>query len=371
MVMNKKILFLTLKVFSATGGIEKVCKIASLALNQLVASAAGTLQVFSMYDDSIEADSKYLPANMFRGYQQKKINFILGAVKEGLSSDIVMVSHINLISVGYIIKLLRPKTKLVLYAHGIEVWGPLTFWRQKMLQKCNMIMCVSNYTKEKMLQQYNIGKENVCVLNNCIDPYLPPVETGKDGALQMQYGFTSEDLVLMTLTRLSSKELYKGYDHVLVALQQLRKRFQNLKYLIVGRYDDVEKKRIDNIIKEYGLENYVVFTGYVPDEQLAKHYGLGDIYVMPSKKEGFGIVFIEAMYYGLPVIAGNKDGSADALCNGKLGVLVDPDNQAEITSAIEKMILNRTQYKPDNILLESSFSFTSYKNKLLGFINRL
>jgi phosphatidyl-myo-inositol dimannoside synthase len=165
--------------------------------------------------------------------------------------------------------------------------------------------------------------------------------------------------------------LYKGYDHVLVALQQLRKRFQNLKYLIVGRYDDVEKKRIDSIIKEYGLENYVVFTGYVPDEQLAKHYGLGDIYVMPSKKEGFGIVFIEAMHYGLPVIAGNKDGSADALCNGKLGVLVDPDNQAEITHAIEKMILNRTQYKPDNILLESSFSFTSYKNKLLGFINRL
>lgn len=372
MVMNKKILFLTLKVFSATGGIEKVCKMVSLALNQLTASTkTGTLQVLSMYDSSSDVDTKYLPASMFRGYGQQKINFIAGAIRQGFSARVVLVSHVNLLSVGYIIKLLSPKTKLILYAHGIEVWKPLSAFRKKMLQKCDLILSVSNYTKEHMQQQYRINPAKVVVLNNCIDPYLPPAEKVKDEALQKTYGFAGTDIILMTLTRLSSKELYKGYDHVLIAIKQLKDRFPNLKYLIVGRYDDEEKKRIDGIISKHSLEQYVVFTGYIADAELAKHYRLGDVYVMPSKKEGFGIVFIEAMHYGLPVIAGNKDGSVDALCNGRLGLLIDPDNQNEITSAIEKVILNRQQYKPDSNLLENAFSFASYKNKLSELINHL
>ena len=61
---------------------------------------------------------------------------------------------------------------------------------------------------------------------------------------------------------------------------------------------------------------------------------------MPSEKEGFGIVFIEAMFYGKPVIAGNKDGSVDALCNGELGLLVDPGSVTEIATAIKKMLVN-------------------------------
>ena len=72
------------------------------------------------------------------------------------------------------------------------------------------------------------------------------------------------------------------------------------------------------------LSESVIFTGYVKDEEVAAHFSIADIYIMPSTKEGFGIIFIEAMFYGKPVIAGNKDGSADALQNGTLGILVNP-----------------------------------------------
>ena len=85
---------------------------------------------------------------------------------------------------------------------------------------------------------------------------------------------------------------------------------------------------------------------------------------MPSMKEGFGIVFIEAMYYGLPVIAGNMDGSVDALCNGELGLLVDPYNQGEIRQAIEKVLANKEAYIPNRELLMKNFSYASYKSKL-------
>jgi phosphatidyl-myo-inositol dimannoside synthase len=104
--------------------------------------------------------------------------------------------------------------------------------------------------------------------------------------------------------------------------------------------------------------------GFIPEEELATHFSLADIYVMPSMKEGFGIVFVEAMYYGVPVIAGNVDGSTDALLQGKLGLLIEPDNPAEITEALEKMIKKRETYVPDYALLMDNFGYENYKRKL-------
>ncbi len=104
--------------------------------------------------------------------------------------------------------------------------------------------------------------------------------------------------------------------------------------------------------------------GYIEDEELEDHFDISDMYVMPSRKEGFGIVFIEAMYYGLPVIAGNIDGSPDALLQGELGQLVNPENVKEIANAIANVIENKTSYTPDRNLLAEYFSYEVYKEKL-------
>ena len=85
----------------------------------------------------------------------------------------------------------------------------------------------------------------------------------------------------------------------------------------------------------------MILAGYVADSELTDHYQMSDLFIMPSKGEGFGIVFLEAMVCGLSVIAGNKDGSVDALKNGDLGMLIDPDNQTEIIEAVEKYYNNR------------------------------
>jgi glycosyltransferase involved in cell wall biosynthesis len=108
----------------------------------------------------------------------------------------------------------------------------------------------------------------------------------------------------------------------------------------------------------------VIFTGFVPDGEMALHFKLADLFIMPSEKEGFGIVFIEAMFYGLPVIAGNKDGSLDALCNGELGTIIDPDKLPEIEAAIKKILNDPTKYKPNRDKLHYQFSYEWYKRKL-------
>ncbi|MGG9972089.1 glycosyltransferase family 4 protein [Ferruginibacter sp. SUN002] len=364
------VLFLTLKVFSATGGIEKVNRIVGRAIHSIGLESGNKAKVYSMYDEVADTDEKYFPKQIFKGFGSNRLKFVQKSVQQGKKSDVVILSHINLLSVGYSIKLLSPSTKLILITHGIEVWKPFSAFKKKMFLKCDLILPVSKYTKNKLMELNDIPEEKFFVLNNCLDPFLPePVKGAKSNELLSKYGFTNEHKILLTLTRLASGERYKGYDHVLRSLKKLIPENPLLRYLIIGKYDAIEKKRLDTLIKELNIEKYVVFAGFVPDEAIAEHFNLADVYVMPSKKEGFGIVFIEAMYYGKPVIAGNKDGSVDALAGGDFGLLVDPDDEVEIMNAIKKVVANTQAYIPDHQEFMNKFSFPVYKEKLVHLLS--
>jgi glycosyltransferase involved in cell wall biosynthesis len=95
------------------------------------------------------------------------------------------------------------------------------------------------------------------------------------------------------------------------------------------------------------VQNTVVLAGFVPDEELCEHYNLCDLFAMPSKAEGFGIVYLEALACGKPALAGNKDGSRDALNDGELGLLVDPDDTEEI--AAESIRVLRREHSHPNL----------------------
>ena len=319
-----------------------------------------------MYDHTSDAfDNEYFPAENFKGFGISKLLFIKEMVRRGARYDVVILSHVNLLMVGWLIKKRSPRTKLVLLAHGIEIWYPLSWYKTKMLRDCDKILAVSSFTRNKITEVHGLEKERCDVLNNCLDPFLPlPSSPAKSEALLKKYGFAKTDTILMTLTRLSSKERYKGYNKVIEAMARLKTQYPGIKYLIAGAYDSREKLFVESLIRELGLQNNIVMPGYIEDGELEDHFALSDIYVMPSRKEGFGLVFIEAMYYGLPVIAGNIDGSVDALLHGRLGQLVNPDNTAEITSAIANILQKKTSFSPDRKLLSKHFSYEAYKHKL-------
>ena len=361
-----KTIFLTLRTFSATGGIERVCRVMAKALYEESIENEHIFQVCSMYDKQLDASNNpYFPAENFRGYGISKIRFIWGTVLAGLKFDRIILSHVNLLPVGWLLKKLSPGTKLLLLAHGIEIWYPLTRRKRKMLKEVDKIIAVSHFTAKKIVEIHDLSPEKIFVLNNCLDPFLPlPSIAKKDTSLLSKYGFDATDTILLTLTRLSSTERYKGYDKVFTAISALRTRYPGIKYLLAGKYDVPEKEFIDNLLKRLNLQDLVVLPGYIADQSLEAHFATSDIYIMPSRKEGFGIVFIEAMYYGLPVIAGNLDGSTDALLNGELGQLVKPDNVAEIEVAITNIINNKKAYTPSQKLLLANFSYDKYKQTL-------
>ena len=331
----------------------------------------GLLQVCSMYDKQEDAfGNLYFPAENFRGFGINKLRFARQMIRAGGKHDLVVISHINLLLIGAIIKKMSPRTRIFLMAHGIEVWKPLSARKRRWLRNCDTIIAVSSFTANKVMAQHGVAREKCVVLNNCLDPFLPqPVRGKKSEALVSRYKFSANDTILFTLSRLRSDERYKGYDKVIEAMALLKLKYPGIKYLLAGSYDAGEKAWIDRLIRQYDVQDNVVLPGYIEEKELQGHFALSDIYIMPSTGEGFGIVFIEAMYYGLPVIAGNTDGSVDALLNGELGQLVNPGNVEEIKDAIAHIIEDITSFTPSRKVLTDHFSYEAYKEKLENIIS--
>lgn len=330
-------LFLCLQTFSGMGGVEKVTRAIMAVLTGLKDEHLKELNVFSAYDHL--ADPRYVHQRDFKGFEGKRLQFSLAAIGQGRKADLLILSHINLAPVGLAIKFLNPKIRIVIMAHGIEVWPRLNAVQRFFLQQCTLIVAVSHYTKERMAQANRISLDKIAVLNNPLDPYFVlPASFDKPAYLQERYHFGPDDFILLTITRKSSSEKYKGYENVLKAIAQLKGPYPQLKYVLAGKADAVEQKHLEETIAALNVTDMVRLVGFVEEQEVSDYFLLADVFVMPSQGEGFGIVFIEALACGLPVIAGNKDGSVDALANGELGTLVNPDRSEDVAEAIRSEI---------------------------------
>jgi len=111
----------------------------------------------------------------------------------------------------------------------------------------------------------------------------------------------------------------------------------------------------------------VIFTGLFPEEEKPDLYALADVYIMPSRGEGFGYVFLEALASGVPVIGSKHDGGREALVDGELGLLVDPANPAEIKAAIVELLGRPAARRiPEGL---DRFSFARFRTRLDAIID--
>ena len=220
-------------------------------------------------------------------------------------------------------------------AHGIDVWNIGGSKVADGLSAAKCILPVSHYTAERMAPWIPTPHPPLEIFPNTFDAarFLPatPAEPWRQNL-----NLPGDAVLMLSMCRVSKGEEGKGYHRLLELMPRLLEKHPKLHWVLGGKGDDLENVR--NKAKHLGVDTHCRFPGFIPDNTLPDLYRSSDLFVLPSKKEGFGIVFLEAAATGLPVVAGNRDGSVDALANGALGLLVDPESNDEITAAIDRIL---------------------------------
>jgi len=319
---------------SAIGGIQTFSRFIVRALRDVFPESE--IAVFSKNDTSYP-DPAFDPADSFKpmGWWTPKLRtpeFAWQLFQSGAwhRPDFIITTHVNFAPVARWLQKLF-SIPYVAVGHGVEVWEIRNKPVRQALRAANLLLAVSEFTRQRIATTLGLDAKRIALLPDTFDPeqFYPG---RKPHYLLKRYGLAADQPVILTIARLASAERYKGYDQVLHALPLVRERFPDVRYVLGGRGRD--RPRVEALIRELGVGANVTLAGYVPDHELRSHYNLCDVFAMPSKGEGFGIVFLEALGCGKPVLAGNKDGSVDAVLNGALGKLVDPDNLTEIASAL-------------------------------------
>lgn len=358
MKQRKKVILITLRTFSLTGGIEKVCRGIAYALNQEAKMQKISFQMISFYDE--EVDPRYVEPNYFKGFNGQRLKATFYTLKNCIFTDELIISHIHLAPIALMVKILNPFCKIIIWTHGIEVWRPLGFIYRLVLNLANPIIAVSQHTKNDLMKRQGLKSSQIKIISNAVDFYFSIPDLSLENNIALNYQKPVGYTLFMALTRLSATEQNKHYDRVIKALGNLKKEGYLMQYLLGGKYDQQERQRLLRLAKKSGLGEDLILTGFIEDEAIPSYYRLADAFVLPSTKEGFGIAFIEALCCGLPVIAGNQDGSVDALKDGELGNLIDPFNEQKLRLTLLKIIEGQNNEK-GLVLQKKALKYYDYR----------
>lgn len=331
--MNKalRILALATDAFGAGGGIAQYNRDLFGAL-----SSAGNINEVVVLPRKGQVLPGDLPAKVIQLPLCKgKLSFSLRALQTVWRHgpfDLIFCGHLYMTPLVALISKISG-IPFWLQLHGIEAWerpGVLQRWGA---ERADLVTAVSRYTRRRFLSWANCKPEMVKVLPNTVDERFSPGP--KPESLTDRYQLRGKK-VLLTVSRLAAAERYKGHDRVIEAVAELKKAHPEIVYMIAGDGDDMP--RLQKLANDFGVAEQVRFIGYVPDEDLPDLYRTADVFVMPSTGEGFGIVFLQALASGIPVIGGDSDGSRDPLRDGLDGHLVEANKPAVMAVAIDEII---------------------------------
>lgn len=305
---------------SGAGGIQRSGRLTAAALLSYASGHNETCTFLSLNDQTITASLRLGSKEIqFTGFNRSKLRFAAAAWQAaGRHPTLVVALHPNLAPIVAAMKFRSPRTRAVIFGHGVEVWSPLSPARRWSLRRCDLVLAPSAYTVGQLSSQQGIEPEKTGKLAWSLGPEFDVRENQTTTRLAPK-GFPSGKIIL-TIGRWDAGEAYKGVDHLIAALPELLRDVPDLHLVAIGGGSDLP--RLEQLARESGAAERIHFLPFLDPEKLNAAYDFCDVFALPSRGEGFGLVFLEAMSHGKPVVGGAHGGTPDIIEDGVSGYLV-------------------------------------------------
>ncbi len=271
-------------------------------------------------------------------------------------------THVSLAQVQRFVP--GPRRPYVVFLHGIEAWRPLTPAAARVLAGATLRVANSRYTAARVRECHpDVGAIAVCPLA------VPPAAD----QLAARSATGSEDMAPQTVVivaRMSAAERYKGHDALLAAWPAVLARRPDAQLMVVGTGDD--EVRLRTKARALGLGSRVVFTGFVSDTERDAIYRRAALFAMPSRGEGFGLAYLEAMSHGLPCIGSIHDAAGEVIEDGVTGYLVNQDDTGALAARVVQLLTDeggrRAMGEAGRRRLEERFSAARFARALTDLV---
>lgn len=356
-----KILYLVPDLLGPPGGIARYCRYVCRALHE----TGEEVDVVCLRDSRTgNVDTAAIPAHSYIACGGNRLSFIRTAfaVASNRKPDLIICGHPNFSPLARSVAASQ-RVPWCVFLYGTDAWEKLRGLRGASLRKADLFIAISAHTARISAEMNQLPPEKIRIVHNCLDPDVSFADADHRARAK----------ALLTVSRITKFEPLKGHELVLETLPRLLERHPDLVYDVVG--DGSRRASLEQMAKARGVAHAVRFHGVVSDDELTRLYGTRSIFVMPSRVEGFGFVFAEAMAHGMPAIGGSTDASGEVIVDGVTGFVVDPDSTAELHDRIIRLIddeaLRETMANAAIQHARTSFSFATFRDRLSDIVTSL
>ena len=320
----------------APGGVQRAGRHLAAVLTEFAASRGMECRLLSL-NDSPELHRMTLGGRefVFTGCERAKGRFTMTALKAARrKAKLVLAAHPNLGPVVLAMRFAAPRMKSIICTHGIDVWEPLGGLRRTALRHSNLALAPSRDTAERVASEQGVAREKIRVLPWALDPQFEALlAPGSKPALPLEF---PAGRVILTVGRWLATERYKGMDTLITALPRLLTQRPEVQLVLAGAGDD--RAWLEDLAEQNGVNRHVHFLTGLSYSDLAACYSACEIFALPSKGEGFGLVYLEAMACGKPVIGGTHGGAPELIDDGVSGYLVPHGDPIQLATSIEALL---------------------------------
>jgi glycosyltransferase involved in cell wall biosynthesis len=206
----------------------------------------------------------------------------------------------------------------------------LRIFEEKMLERSNKLIAVSDFTRRELLQYYKVKEDKIRVIRNGVDTHKFQPASDKRKAKEA-LGFNPDDIAVLSVGRLYAR---KGLFTLIESMPAVVRRFPRAKFIISGKGQSDEMKKLVSHATRLGMKDNIIFTGYFPDSKLPKLYQAADVFAFSTFYENLPFAVLEALSTGLPVVTTNVGGIPEMIESGRNGFLVQPFNAKELADRV-------------------------------------